>query len=221
MLRSTTKIAIAVAFGGPLVFVVVVLTLQGLQPGHDPAEHLMSVLALGPHGEWLSLGFYGLSSGILATRALLTGRAGIRTAGSRALFLAAVTMAGAGLVTLGDSSLLHISLIAVSFVLLALVMLLGHTAAPRRVALGSRTLALLMLASIASEQVGVPLGLAQRGAAGCVLVWIVILAATTRSNWAAEFRAFHGAGNETWTRDSQLGNVPGPLGMIGEIFSFQ
>lgn len=56
------------ALAGVATFVVVVVALHLVQPGYDPAQQLMSELALGPHGSAMILAFTGVGVALLGVQ---------------------------------------------------------------------------------------------------------------------------------------------------------
>ena len=112
---------------------------------------LMSELALGQYGWAMFVAFLGLAAGFFLV---------------------------AGIFPLGNASTIHIGAIALAFIFSVLSMYLfpanaelASKAAPRPV---SWTLATGVAASVAMGNV-IPIGVAQRLAASCLMVWLVIL----------------------------------------------
>ncbi len=163
---------------GVVIFLLVVLGLHLAQPGYDPRHQLMSELALGPHGELmllafsgLCLSFLGLSAGMVewggpfAYRVLL-GAAGL-------LFLLA------GIFPLGKTAVIHISVIAMAFVTAVLAISLLPKAVAEAIGPGSRLLSWVLATGVAASvfagQDLLPMGIAQRLAAACLLLWLGVL----------------------------------------------
>jgi len=166
-----------ITMAGGAMFVAVVLILHLLQPGYDPRTQLMSELALGQHGYAMVLAFLGIASAIFGVQMAISIYGGSR--GYRFLLdAAALFFLAAGIFPLGVSALIHIGAIAIAFVLAVLGMYLfptyagrASTAAPRAV---SWPLAAGVAASIALGQLGMPMGISQRLAAACLLMWLGI-----------------------------------------------
>ena len=157
------------------MFVMVVSILHLLQPEYDPRSQLMSELALGPHGWAMFLAFLGLASAVFGVQAAITDYDDTR--GYRLLLVvAALCFLAAGIFPLGAASLLHVSAIAIAFMLSVLAMYLfpastglASTVAPRSV---SWPLAAGVAASVALGHSLIPMGIGQRLAAACLLVWL-------------------------------------------------
>ncbi len=175
---SIRTIGAMITMAGVAMFVMVVLVLHLLQPGYDPRTQLMSELALGYHGWAMLLAFLGIASSIFGVQMAISIYGGSR--GYRFLLdAAALFFLAAGIFPLGASALIHIGAIAIAFVLAVLGMYLfpayagrASRAAPRAV---SWPLAVGVAASIALSQLGLPMGISQRLAAACLLVWLGIV----------------------------------------------
>lgn len=165
---------IAALFGVAL-FVVVVSLLHVLQPGYAPRDQLMSELALGRHG-WAML-FAFLGPGLAFTGVWVGVSASGPARGYGVLLLATATFfMVAGVFPLGETASLHIGAISMAFVLAVLAMYLfpacsgrASASAPRWV---SWTLAAGVAASVALGHSVVPMGVGQRMAAACLLLWL-------------------------------------------------
>ena len=156
---------------GVLLFVAMVVPLHFLQPGYDPANQLMSELALGPYGWTMVIAFAGLAMAMLGV--LLATRAA--SVGLRALLaLAALFFLAAGVFPLGETSDIHIVAIAVAFVLAVLAMYFYPPAVlPRAI---SWSLAAAVAASVVAGHTLLPMGIGQRLAAVFLLAWMLIVA---------------------------------------------
>ena len=163
---------------GVAMFIVVVLILQGIQSGYEPQHQLVSELALGQHGWAMFAAFLGLAAAVFGVQAAIAefgGSYGYRILlGTAALFFLA-----AGIFPLGSASFIHISAIAIAFVLSVLAMYLyptgagrGSLAAPRAV---SWPLAAGVALSVVLGHSILPMGIGQRLAAGCLLLWLGIV----------------------------------------------
>lgn len=163
---------------GVAMFVVTVVALHVLQPEYDPANQLMSELALGPYGGWMFAAFAGLAAAVFGIQAAIGGAGAAR--GLRVLLVvAALFFLAAGVFPLGATSEIHIAAIALAFVLSVLAMYLfpasagdAAAAAPRAV---SWSLAAGVTVSVALGHSVLPMGVGQRLAAACLLVWLTIL----------------------------------------------
>lgn len=161
---------------GVMLFILTVVALHLLQPGYDPRHQLMSELALGQYGWAMFVAFLGLAVAVFGVQAAIGDSA---ARGYRALLsVAAALFLAAGVFPLGNTSTIHIGAITLAFVLSVLAMVYfpsnagrASMAAPRTV---SWALAAGVAASVALGQL-IPIGIAQRLAAGFLLAWLVIL----------------------------------------------
>ncbi|MFZ5531598.1 MAG: DUF998 domain-containing protein [Pseudomonadota bacterium] len=175
--KAINRLLGATAIAGVGVFIIVVLSLHMLQPDYDPRHQLMSELALGTHGTWMLLAFFGMAAatGAVAAAALLQ----LRTSPAGFAFLVASGgFVASGLYPLGAASSLHIASISVAFVFIVLGMyLLPTTSVFGWPALHPVTwsLAAAITASVAAGQAGVALGVAQRLAAASLIAWLLII----------------------------------------------
>jgi len=175
MTRSPTFVQGVIALAGVAGFLAVVIPLHFLQPGYDPAQQLMSELALGPYGEVMVLAFTGIAGALAAVVAAL-GRLGAGWPVRALLGLASIGFALSGAFPLGAASTVHIAAIASAFVTAVLAMYLfpsmaGPAAwvAPRAL---SWSLAAGVAAAVALGQSVLPMGVGQRLAAACLFAWI-------------------------------------------------
>ena len=164
---------------GVAVFTFVVVSLHVLQPRYDPANQLMSELALGRHGWAMFFAFAAIATALaglqFAIAALGAGN-GLRILMmiSAALFLAA------GVFPLGEAtSTIHISAIAAAFVTAVLAMYLFPSMSGNAAELKSKAVSWSMAAgvavSVAMGQSALPMGIAQRLAAAFLLLWILVM----------------------------------------------
>ena len=138
----------------------------------------MSELALGRHGWAMFVAFVSLAAAVFGLQAAIAGFGGSPI--YRVLLgFAALLFLVAGVFPLGITSLIHISAIAFAFVLSVLGMYLfpasaGHAsfAAPRAL---SWPLAAGVATSVALGESVIPMGIAQRLAAACLLLWLGIV----------------------------------------------
>ncbi len=163
---------------GVAIFIIVVLTLQQIQPGYDPRYQLMSELALGQHGWMMFFAFFGFAIALLGVQLAIADF--IASHGYRILLgAAALFFLVAGIFPLGETSFIHISAIAIAFVLSVLAMYLFPTAASRAAAAAPRSISWSLAAGVAvSVALGahvIPMGIAQRLAAACLLLWLGIV----------------------------------------------
>ncbi len=162
---------------GVTLFVVVVVTLHVLQPGYQPRTQLMSELALGEHGWAMFVAFLGLAIAIIGVQTGVAACGGSR--GYRLLLVTAAAFSlAAGVFPLGKWSVVHISAIGTAFVLSVLAMYLFPTNAGRASLVGPRVvswpLAAGLAASVALGHSVIPMGIGQRLAAACLLLWLGI-----------------------------------------------
>ena len=164
---------------GVAMFLVTVVALHILQPGYEPKQQLMSELALGRFGSTMLVAFAGLALSMFGIQAAIGARGASR--GFRLLLLvAALFFLSAGVFPLGgDTSEIHIGAIAAAFVLSVLAMYLfpssagrASIAAPRAV---SWTLAAGVAVSVALGHSVLTMGIGQRLAATCLVLWLAVL----------------------------------------------
>ena len=162
---------------GVAVFIVTVIALHLLQPDYNPRHQLMSELALGQYGWAMFLAFLGLAVAVFGVQAAIGSYRAVR--GYRILLnIAAMLFLTAGVFPLGDTSTIHIGAITLAFVLSVLAMYFFPSSAGEASIVAppivSWTLAAGVAASVALGNL-MPIGIAQRLAAGCLLVWLAIL----------------------------------------------
>ncbi len=163
---------------GVAMFIIVVLILQLIQSGYEPRHQLVSELALGQHGWAMFVAFLGLATAVLGVHAAIAAFGGSR--GYRVLLgAAALLFLIAGIFPLGATSVVHISAIAIAFVLSVLAMYLFPTSAGRASVAAPRAISWSLAAGVAvSVALGdsvIPMGIAQRLAAACLLLWLGIV----------------------------------------------
>lgn len=165
--------------GGVAMFLVVVVSLHFVQPGYDPLNQLMSELAAGQGGDFLVLGFTGLSiatAGLAVS--LLSHGAPIALAGLSVL--AAASFAAAGLLPLQVSIGMHVLCVAMAFVACGLSMCLLPTRVEALSEPSQRVFSwgvfVFMLVVTALGGAGLPSGVSQRLAAAALLLWLLMVA---------------------------------------------
>jgi hypothetical protein len=161
------------------MFIIVVLILQQIQIGYEPRHQLMSELALGQHGWAMFVAFLGLATAVLGVQVAVA--AFVDSHGYRILLGAAVLFfLTAGIFPLGAASFIHITAIAAGFVVSVLAMYLFPTSAGRASVAAPRAVSWSLAAGVAiSVAMGdsvIPMGIAQRLAAACLLLWLGIVA---------------------------------------------
>jgi hypothetical protein len=177
-LKQTRVVSSVLLIGGVFLFLCVVIPLHFVQANYNPRYQLMSELALGAQGGWMLLAFIGLSCAALGTQTVLWQQ---QTSGFLRLIFGSVALCflGSGIFTLGESDVMHITLVALAFVGSVLGMLLFSTQAGKAAALMPQRLSLLLAIGITlSVFLGhgvLDIGIAQRLAASCLLLWFVIL----------------------------------------------
>jgi hypothetical protein len=164
---------------GIAAFIATVLPLHLLQPGYEPANQLMSELALGRYGWAMVIAFAGLALAAFGVQAILGTLGGTRSL--RVVWaVAALFFLAAGVFPLGATSEIHIAAIAAAFVLSVLGMYLYPAAAGRAAAAAPRALSWSLAAGIAaSVALGhsvLPMGIGQRLAALFLLAWLAVVA---------------------------------------------
>ncbi len=163
---------------GVAMFIIVVLILQLIQSGYEPRHQLVSELALGQHGWAMFVAFLGLATAVIGVQGAIAAFGGSH--GYRVLLgAAALFFLTAGIFPLGASSLIHISAIATAFVLSVLAMYLFPTSAGRASVAAPRTVSWSLAAGVAVSVVlghsTIPMGIGQRLAAACLLLWLGIV----------------------------------------------
>lgn len=177
-LKQVHIISSLLLIGGVFLFLCVVIPLHLIQTNYNPRYQLMSELALGTRGEWMLLAFIGLSCAALGTKIVLWQQ---QASGFLRLIFGSVALffLGSGIFPLGESDVLHIILIALAFIGSVLGILLFSTQAgkaatwiPQAV---SVFLAIGISLSVFLGHAVLDIGIAQRLAASCLLLWFVIL----------------------------------------------
>lgn len=160
------------------LFVATVTTLHFAQPSYDPTHQLMSELALGPFGWAMVIAFTGLTLAVFGVQVAIAAAGALRWL-RLVLTASAASFLAAGIFPLGRTSDVHIAAIGTAFVLSVLAMYLfpssaGHAAAaaPRPI---SWSLAAGVATSVALGQSLLPMGVGQRLAALCLVVWLIVL----------------------------------------------
>ena len=177
-LKQTRVVSSALLIGGVFLFLCVVIPLHLVQTNYNPRYQLMSELALGTRGEWMLLAFIGLSCAAFGTQCLLWQQ---QTSIFLRLIFGSVALCflGSGIFPLGESDVIHIILIAMAFIGSVLGILLFPTQAGKTAALMPPQISLLLAIGITlSVFLGhtvLDIGIAQRLAASCLLLWFVIL----------------------------------------------
>jgi len=160
------------------MFVGTVVLLHFLQPDYKPADQLMSELALGRYGWAMFFAFAGLALAVFGIQ-LSLGSYGASPSLRGLLAAAALFFLAAGVFPLGATSEIHIAAIAIAFVLSVLAMYLYPSDAGRAVAAAPRALSWSLAAAVAlSVALGhsvLPMGIDQRLAAICLLIWLAVL----------------------------------------------
>ena len=163
---------------GVAMFIIIVLMLHLIQSEYEPRHQLMSELALGQYGWAMFMAFLGLATAVFGVQAAIAAFGG--SYGYRVLLgAAALFFLTAGIFPLGATSLIHISAIATGFVLSVLAMYLFPTSAGRASVAAPRVVSWSLAAGVAvSVALGdsvIPMGIAQRLAAACLLLWLGIV----------------------------------------------
>jgi len=156
-------------------FIGIVAYLHIVQGDYDPVHQLMSELALGEQGNLMLAAFTLLAlaaSGAIGILATFNNNKLIFVL----LSAASASLLGAGVFTLVSATTLHITLVGLAFVLLGLVMYL----VPRYISafqnvegkLVSWDLGLSMAVAVSLGHNFIPIGVGQRLAAACLLMWL-------------------------------------------------
>ena len=136
----------------------------------------MSELALGDYGAFMRIAFFSFAIALFSAQQILTNYKNglpIRVM----FFISSCSFAGAGVFELGKYTTLHILLVAMAFILIVLSMYL----LPRLIVEFHQRSAIIICWSfglgiavmVASGQVLIPIGIAQRLAAGLILIWLI------------------------------------------------
>ena len=160
---------------GVVGFVAIVGYLHVVQTDYSPQHQLMSELALGKQGTLMLWAFMSFALSVAAAIKLLP-----HTVLKFLLGLASLSLAGAGIYKLGEATTLHVALVALAFVILALCQYLT----PRLISAFQTPVAMAFswglgagtALFVALGQVILPIGLAQRMATACLLLWLCWLA---------------------------------------------
>jgi hypothetical membrane protein len=177
------NVAGGLAIAGAAGFVVVVSGLHVLQPGYDPVHQLMSELALGTYGGAMLSAFLFIAASTLSVG---VGIARLRRSLSLEIVLALAILGfvGAGVFPLGRASEWHVALIAIAFISIVLAMYLLPSAAPTQFGGRAKLLSWCLAGSTAlSVFLGLtilPIGVSQRLAAACVVIWLCFVGASLR-----------------------------------------
>lgn len=171
-----------ISFIGILVFLLVVIFLhiEQIPKGYNPIYQLMSELALGEDGEMMMFAFLGLALATIAAINIVSSyQAPLMI--KAILAVTAAAFAGAGYFTLETAMEIHISLVAIAFILLVLCMYLipkviipFQAIKPKMICWG---LGVMVALSVALGQNILPIGIAQRISTLCILCWFVWLTA--------------------------------------------
>lgn len=174
--EKNMKIIATSILAGVLLFTGIVAYLQFQEPNYRPKTQYMSELASGECGQLMIVAFFALGAtmtGAAVKFRFLGAPWPIQTLAA----FAGLLFAGAGVVTLEMHALAHIVLVFCSFGLFVAGILAAPLIWPparhlkyRIVTYGSAGLTLL---STAMSGYGVPEGLAQRGAAGGIMLWLI------------------------------------------------
>ena len=157
-------------------YVSIVAVLHIVQTDYDATHQLMSELALGDYGAFMSLAFFSFAIALFSAQQILANYQNALPI--RMMFLiSSCSFAGAGVFDLGKYTNLHILLVAVAFILIVLSMYL----LPRLIVEFHQRSTVIICWScglgiaimVASGQVLIPIGVAQRLAAGLILIWLI------------------------------------------------
>jgi hypothetical protein len=160
---------------GVIGFVAIVGYLHFVQTDYSPLHQLMSELALGKQGALMLWAFMSFALSVAAVIKLLP-----HPVLKFLLGLTSVSLASAGIYKLGEATTLHVALVALAFVLLALCLYLT----PRLITAFQTPVAMAICWGLGAStalfvalgQGILPIGLAQRLATACLLLWLCWLA---------------------------------------------
>ncbi len=123
------------------------------------------------------LAFLGLALAVFGVQAAIGGQGAAR-AYRVLLSTAALLFLLAGIFPLGESSIIHIGAISLAFVLTILAMYFFPSCAGRASMAAPRALSWALAAGVASSVAlghGIPIGIGQRLAGGCLPPWLLFL----------------------------------------------
>lgn len=164
---------------GVLGFVLIVTTLHIVQNNYNPTHQLMSELALGQHGSYMLFAFLSFSVAIFVAQQILGAYENSMSV-RMLMVIASFFIAGAGLFKLDNYINLHVGLVAVAFILIVLSMYLVPRFIPQfQELLPNSVCWLLGVGTVVSVALGrslISIGIAQRLAASCILIWLLWLA---------------------------------------------
>jgi hypothetical protein len=173
--RRSAALGGCAGIAGILGFGAIVFALHGLQPAYDARRQLLSELALGPYGWTMGVAFVCLALSFLGAQFGL-GALGASAAPRVLLGAAGAAMLAAGAFPLGRGTGIHIAAVLLGFALVAVAMYLLPARAGQLPVRGLRGVSWVLgtgaVASLASANCGVPIGVAQRLAVACVLGWL-------------------------------------------------
>lgn len=168
-----------ITYFGVIGFISIVIYLHKVQDNYDPSHQLMSELALGDNGDLMLYAFIMFSIAIAGAIGILAS-----SAASFSIILtmsvALISLLGAGIFKLGEFTSIHISLVAIAFISIGLAMY----AVPRYVSsfktricqLMSWGLCVITVLFVSFGGLLIPIGIAQRLSALCILTWLIWLA---------------------------------------------
>jgi len=162
-----------------LGFVCIVVALHIVQTDYSLSDQLMSELALGELGSYMFFAFLSFAIALYTAQQILAEYQSIIII-RLLLITASFSLAGAGFFTLADNIVLHVTLVFVAFILIVLSMYL----IPRQILQFQHRMPTVMCwglsiataASVALGQSLLPIGIAQRLATSCILIWLLWLA---------------------------------------------
>ena len=164
---------------GAAGFVGTVVYLQAVQVSYNPVQQLMSELALGEQGQLMLVAFIMFALAVSGSIGIMA-RFKANKLMSVLLAVASASLLGAGIFELGAATTLHVSLVAVAFVLLGLVMyLVPRHVVPFQNIQGKLANWFFGIGTGLSVLLGnnvLPVGVGQRLAAACILLWLCWLA---------------------------------------------
>jgi hypothetical membrane protein len=169
-------------------FIGIVSFLQWIQTDYSPVYQLMSELALGRYGWLMLIAFLSLAIAVFAAQQTLYSYQVTSSLIQNLLKIAALCLVGAGIFKLGESTTWHVALVTLAFILLIFSMYL----LPKLVLDFQRpffTAVCWLLGLSATIFIGlgtsiIPIGLAQRLSASCLLlwlIWLVVVKSTVRN----------------------------------------
>jgi hypothetical protein len=163
---------------GITVFVVIIVILHFIQPDYNPKYQLISELAIGKYGGLVFIAFLGLAAAVFGLQVAIS-ESGATRSYRVLLNIDAMFFFLTGIFPLGRSPTIHIISITIAFILSVLSMYLFPSSAGRASnavpCVVSWSLAVGIALSVALGNYIIPIGISQRLAAFCLILWLSLI----------------------------------------------